>query len=262
MVGQALRAEKVDFAYYHGLVLNGISLTLQSGELVALIGPNGAGKTTLLHILSGILIPQSGRVWVDGKELGGFSRKEIAQRIAVVPQSLEVPYAFSVQEMVLLGRTPYLRPWRGVTLNDSQIVEEAMSWVGVGDLASRPFNDLSGGERQQVILAMALAQEPEVLLLDEPTVHLDIAHQLAILELVRRLNQEKRMTVLAAIHDLNLAALYFPRLLLMDRGRLVADGPPKVVLNKDRIASVFGTEVDIQKHPATDAPQIMLLPKI
>jgi iron complex transport system ATP-binding protein len=140
------------------------------------------------------------------------------------------------------------------------MVEEAMSWVGIAGLASRPFRELSGGERQQVILAMALAQEPEILLLDEPTVHLDIAHQLAILDLVKRLNQEKRVTVLAAIHDLNLAALYFPRLLLMHHGQLVADGSPQEVLNKKWVAEVFGAEVDIQKHPATDAPQIMLRP--
>lgn len=260
MVGQVLRTENVDFAYYHGLVLREVSLNLGQGELVALIGPNGSGKTTLLRLLSGILSPQVGRVWLDGGELSGLSRKEIAQRIAVVPQSLEVPFGFTVEEMVLLGRTPYLRPWRGVTGEDWEAVAVAMSWVGIAGLSSRPFNELSGGERQQVILAMALAQEPEVLLLDEPTVHLDIAHQLAILELVRRLNQEKGLTVLAAIHDLNLAALYFPRLLLMHHGQLVADGSPQEVLNKEWIAEVFGAEVDIQKHPTADAPQIMLHP--
>ncbi|MBI2845401.1 MAG: ABC transporter ATP-binding protein [Chloroflexi bacterium] len=256
-----MRCEKVNFAYYHGLVLREVSLHLGPGERAALIGPNGSGKTTLLRVLSGVLSPQGGRVWLDGRGLSGFSRREIGQRIAVVPQSLEVPFGFTVEEMVLLGRTPYLRPWRGVTGQDRQVAEETMAWVGIAGLSSRLFNELSGGERQQVILAMALAQEPEILLLDEPTVHLDIAHQLAILDLVRRLNQEKGLTVFAAIHDLNLAALYFRRLLLMDRGRLVADGSPQEVLSKERIAEVFGAEVGIQKHPAVDAPQIMLLPR-
>lgn len=261
MTDQALIAEKLDFAYYHGLVLEDVSFALRKGELVALIGPNGSGKTTLLKVLSGVLSPLRGRVLLDGRGVGQFSRREIAQKIAVVPQNLEVSYAFTVREMVLLGRTPYVRPWRGLTPRDLRVVEEAMERVGIRELGLRPFPELSGGEKQIVILAMALAQEPQVLLLDEPTVHLDIHHQLAVLELVKSLNQEEGLTILAVIHDLNLAALYFDRLLLLNHGHLAADGPPAEVLQKDRIAQVFGTPVEVQKHPTADVPQVVLLPR-
>lgn len=256
-----LRAEKVDFAYHNGLVLEDVSFALGKSGLTALIGPNGSGKTTLLKVSSGVLSPLRGRVLLDGREVQQFSRREIAQRISVVPQNLEVPYAFTVRQMVLLGRTPYVRPWRGLAPHDLRVAEEAMERVGVRELGLRPFPELSGGEKQMVILAMALAQEPQVLLLDEPTVHLDIHHQLAVLELVKSLNREEGLTILAVIHDLNLAALYFDRLLLLNHGHLVADGTPAEVLQKDRIAQVFGTQVEVQKHPATDAPQIVLLPR-
>ncbi len=171
-----------------------------------------------------------------------------------------MPFGFTVYEMVMLGRTPHVRPLVGVSARDRQIVLEQMRLTGVADLASRPFNELSGGERQRVVVAMALAQEPEILLLDEPVVHLDISHQVEILELVKRLNRERGLTVLATMHDLNLAALYFDRLILLERGQVVADGTPAQVVQEERIRRVFGATVQVQEHPTRRTPHVVLLP--
>jgi iron complex transport system ATP-binding protein len=257
-----LRATSVDFSYYEydGVVLRGVSVELGAGELVGLIGPNGSGKTTLLRVLSGLLSPSRGEVFLDGQGMRGLGRRQVAQRVAVVPQELNVPFAFSAYEMVMMGRTPHVRPFLGASLRDRQVVAEKMDLTSTALLAERPFSELSGGEKQRVIIAMALAQEPDVLLLDEPTVHLDINHQIEILELIRRLNRQQNLTVLATMHDLNLAALYFDRLILLDRGRVVANGGPAEVLREESIRQVFRAEVQVQEHPTQHTPQIVVLP--
>jgi len=256
----ALQAQAVSFSYSNGLVLQNVDLALQRGELAGLLGPNGSGKTTLLRLLSGLLPPRSGQVLLDGRDLRGMKPRQIARRVAVVPQELHMPFGFSVQEMVMLGRTPHVRPLAGAGRRDRQVVEESMRLTATSDLAERPFSELSGGEQQRVVIAMALAQEPEVLLLDEPVVHLDISHQIEILELVKELNRRRGLTVLATMHDLNLAALYFDRLILLERGQIVAQGAPGEVLYEERIRQVFGTEVQVQQHPTRHTPQIVLLP--
>jgi len=261
----ALQAHNLSFAYFHQPVLREVSLTLRLGERVGLIGPNGSGKTTLLRCLSGVLPPSQGEVSLDGLGLRRLSRQEIARRIAVVPQELLVPFAFTVREMVGMGRLPHAAGgWqallRGESKDDRQAIEAAMLATGTVDLADRLFNELSGGERQRVMIALALAQEPEVLLLDEPTVHLDLAHQVEMLELIARLNGQRGLTVLAVLHDLNLAALYFPRLVLLERGQIVAEGEPAQVLSEETIARVFGATVRVQPHPTADRPHIIVLP--
>lgn len=260
MDGIALEARGVDFSYYDGPVLEGIDLQLGRGELVGLIGPNGAGKTTLLKVLSGLLPPRRGSVWLEGKDLRRFSRRQVAQRIAVVPQEMNTPFSFTAWEVVMLGRTPHVRPLLGAGAHDRAVVEEKMALTATLELASRPFNELSGGEQQRVIIAMALAQEAGILLLDEPTVHLDISHQVEVLELIRQLNRRQGITVLAIIHDLNLASLYFDRLLLLNDGRFVANGPPEEVLREERIRQVFRTAVQVQQHPTRRTPQVIILP--
>lgn len=235
-------------------------MEIRDGERVALIGPNGSGKTTLLRLLSGFLRPDRGEVRLRGTPLTQYSRREVARRVAVVPQTLEVPFAFTVEELVLMGRTPYLSPWRGPGPKDAGIVRDAMERMGVSLLEDRPYPELSGGERQRAVLALALAQEPQILLLDEPTAHLDINHQVEVLDLIRSLNREAGLTVAAAMHDLNLAALYFERLLLLQGGRIVADGPPEEVLQAEKIGRAFGAEVRIQPHPVRGVPQVILLP--
>jgi iron complex transport system ATP-binding protein len=258
----ALCAQEVEFSYYDNPVLRGVSIELGEGELVGLIGPNGAGKTTLIKVLSGLLKPNKGRVYLGGKDIHGLSRRQIAKRVAVVPQELIVPFAFTAYEMVMLGRTPYVRPLLGPISHDMEVVAEKMEMTDTLHLAERNFNELSGGERQRVIIAMALAQEPDVLLLDEPTVHLDINYQIEILELIRRLNREGRLTVLAAMHDLNLASLYFERLVLLEGGRVVAEGSSEEVLCEEVIWRVFRAAVQVQEHPTSHTPHIVVLPNL
>jgi iron complex transport system ATP-binding protein len=178
-----------------------------------------------------------------------------------VPQQFHIPFAFTVNEVVTLGRIPFLRAFAGESKADRQFVADALELVGITGLGERRFDELSGGERQKVILAMALAQQPKLLLLDEPIVHLDIAHQIEILELIKRLNVERGLTVIGAMHDLNLAALYFGRLVLLKEGRVSADGTPAQVLTEARIKEVFSASVRVELHQLTGVPHIIVMPR-
>jgi iron complex transport system ATP-binding protein len=259
MVGIEIR--QVYFSYLNGLVLHNISLSVRAGEMVGLLGPNGSGKTTLIKLASGVLKPDSGEVRLDGSGLNQLSRKSIARNVAVVPQQFYTPFAFTVTNVVMLGRTPFVKAFAEESEVDRQFVADALELVGISELRERRFDELSGGERQKVILAMALAQQPKLLLLDEPIVHLDITHQVEIMGLVRRLNVEQGLTVIAAMHDLNLASLYFKRLLLLKEGRVSVDGTPSQVLTEARISEVFSTSVRVEKHPVTGVPHIVIIPK-
>ena len=259
MIG--LEISQVSFSYLDGLVLHDVSLSVTPGEIVGLLGPNGSGKTTLIKLASGVLKPGQGEIKLDGSRLSQLSRKAIARSVAVVPQQFHIPFAFTVSEVVTLGRIPFIKVFTGETSIDKGAVTNALEVVGVSELAERHFDELSGGERQKVILAMALAQQPGLLLLDEPTMHLDITHQVEILELVRSLNAEQGLTVIAAMHDLNLASLYFDRLVLLKEGRVSADGTPAEVLTEERIREVFSASVMVETHPVTGAPHIVVMPK-
>lgn len=239
-----LAIEDLAFGYTGQSLLYGVQVRVRHGEMVGLLGPNGSGKTTLLRLVSGVLRTRQGRILLDGKELTAWGRRGVAQRVAVVPQEMQVPFAFTVEQMVALGRTPHISLFGTRTSRDREIAREAMEVAEVSTLAERVFNELSGGERQRVMVAMALAQQPRLLLLDEPTSHLDIKYQIEVLELVRRLNRETGVTVIAALHDLNLAARYFPRLLLFQRG-IVADGSPAEVLEPRLLQRVYGVSVQV-----------------
>ncbi len=240
-----LQMEHVNFSYQSPPLLYDVSLRIRAGEMVGLLGPNGSGKSTLLRLLSGVLRPQKGKVLLQGRTLQDWGRRGTAQRIAVVPQELVMPYAFTVEHMVSLGRTPFVTTFFGTrSKQDELIVRDALEAAGISELADRVFNNLSGGERQRVMIAMALAQQPLVLLLDEPTSHLDIKYQIETLEFVQRLNREHNVTIVAAIHDLNLAARYFPRLLLFLRG-IVADAGPAEVLEPGLLSRVYDIEVQV-----------------
>jgi iron complex transport system ATP-binding protein len=254
-----LEMRQVSFAYSKKTVLRDINLVVGRGEMVGLLGPNGSGKTTLVKLVSGILRPGGGEVTLDGINLSRLRRRAVARTVAVVPQQFHVPFAFTCRDIVMLGRTPFIRPLAGETGIDRRLVEDALVMAGVSGMEERRFDELSGGERQRVILAMALAQQPELLLLDEPTLHLDIAHQTGMLELVRGLNAGG-MTVIAAIHDLNLAALYFDRLILLEEGAVRADGPPAAVLTEDIISEVYNAPVRVERHPITGAPNVFIVP--
>jgi iron complex transport system ATP-binding protein len=241
--------EEVAFAYpmpdgRRREVLRSVDLTLARGDLVALVGTNGSGKTTLLRLLTGVLKPDAGVVRFEGRPLADWRRLDLARRVAVLPQQLDLPVGFRVAELVEMGRAPHARRLFGSTEADERAVARALADAGALDLADRFAEELSGGERQRLLVAMALAQEPDLLLLDEPTLHLDLAHQVALLAAIRRLRDQRGVTVLAVLHDLNLAAAFAPRVAILDEGRLVADGPPAEVLTPDLVRRVFGVDVD------------------
>lgn len=240
----ALLLDAVSFGYSRDLVLDYVTLAVGSGEMVGLLGPNGAGKSTLLKLAAGSLRPARGIVRIHGADIRQQSRLAIARQVAVVPQDFDVQFAYTVRQIVELGRTPYLGAWGIAGKTDRAAVESALDITGTARLADRVFNELSGGERQRVLVALALAQDAGIVLLDEPTAHLDIKHQIEVLELLRLLNRERHITLVAVLHDLNLAARYFPRLLLYKRG-VVADGSPARVLRGDLLSRVYETPVQV-----------------
>jgi iron complex transport system ATP-binding protein len=226
----------------HTSALEPVELELSDGDALALVGPNGAGKSTLLRVLAGTLRPSAGRVRLGGAPLAGLERAEIARRLAVVPQQAALPFAMRVEDVVALGRLPHETGLRGARPSDRAAVAAAIERVGVGHLLGRDARELSLGERQLVLLALAVAQAAPVLLLDEPTVHLDLRHQVEAMELLRDLNERDGTSLVAVLHDLGLAAHFFPRLVVIEHGRVIADGPPSDVLTDTLIREVFGVE--------------------
>jgi iron complex transport system ATP-binding protein len=239
----------VTVEYRGRAVVRGVDLDIAAGERVALIGPNGAGKSTLLRVLTGLVKPAAGRASLDGVAIDQLDRGAIARRLAVVPQQATLPFATRVEEVVALGRLPHEDPFRGARPADRAAIAAAIERVGVGHLLGRDARELSLGERQLVLLALAVAQAAPVLVLDEPTVHLDLRHQVGTMELLVDLNVRDGTTILAVLHDLGLAAIFFPRLVLIDAGRIVADGSPAEVLTPDRIRDVFGVDPSIVRLP-------------
>ncbi len=234
-----LHAEDVTVEVRSRAILRDVSFRLDPGERVALIGPNGAGKSTLLRVLAGTLKPTTGRVALCGTPLASLERSEVARRLAVVPQQAALPFAMLVEEVVALGRLPHEAPLRGTRPADRAAVAAAIDRVGLGHLMGRDARELSLGERQLVLLALAVAQEAPVLLLDEPTVHLDLRHQVEAMELLQDLNERDGTAMVAVLHDLGLASHFFPRLVLIAQGRILADGTPDQVLTDERIRDVF-----------------------
>jgi len=225
-------------------VLHEASLTLMPGEMVALLGTNGSGKTTLLHVLAGTVPTTEGSVRLFGRSIQSWSRGEIACCVAVLPQSTELPTGFTVAEVVALGRIPHARSWFGSEAADADAVAAALRDADAEALAARRVTELSGGERQRVLLAMALAQEPRLLLLDEPTLHLDVAHQLALIRMLERLRGARSLTVLAVLHDLNLAAALADRSLFLDGGRLIEAGGNGHSIDPALASRAFGVPID------------------
>jgi iron complex transport system ATP-binding protein len=256
-----IRMETVDFRYPERPIFSGLSLSLEAGEVLGLIGPNSSGKTTLLKLMDGLLQPQGGRILLEERNLDQIPRAQVARTIAVVPQAMEVPFSFTVGEIVLMGRAPYLTRFGWEKQKDLDVAHEAMALTDVAGLGERTFWELSQGERQRVLIARALAQEPKVILLDEPTSHLDINHQVEINELIRGLNLQKGLTVLHISHDLNLAAEYCHRVILLHRGSVFSAGVPSEVISEENIRRVYETKVLVEKNPLSGAPRITLLGK-
>jgi iron complex transport system ATP-binding protein len=256
--GPLIEARDVRLALDGAPILRGASLALRPGEMVGLIGPNGAGKTTLLKVLGGLLRRTGGDLRLAGHPLDDYSPREVARLAAHVPQSTTVEFAFTVREVVLMGRSPHLGRFELERALDRQIADRVMQQMNILGLAERFVTTLSGGERQRTFIARALAQQPRLLLLDEPTANLDVRHQLDVLDMVARLAAEQGLGVIAAIHDLNLAAQFCGRLVLLHRGRVLADDRPDAVLTPHHLDAVFGVEAQVYRDPFNEALRLSL----
>jgi iron complex transport system ATP-binding protein len=253
-----LEVNSITLSYNHLPVVQDLSFKLQPGELVGIIGPNGCGKTSIIKALSRVLTPRSGQILLEGKNLQHYSRSVLARLTGVVPQNPSLPETFTVAEVVLLGRNPYLGLLRNESLHDLEISWQAMARTGISHLAERRLGELSGGERQRVTLARVLAQEPHIILLDEPTANLDIRHQIEILDLIKGLCREKELIVLIALHDLNLASQYCDRLILMKEGQIHVEGTPQQVITTANIKEVYGTASQVYPHPENNLPVVLV----
>jgi iron complex transport system ATP-binding protein len=256
----AVTVAKVHFSYRREEVLTNITFNIKKGDFLGIIGPNGAGKSTILRIICNILKPSNGKIIIFDQDINCIPRKIIARKIAFVPQETYFALDFTVEEIVMMGRYPYLSAFQKERSEDLNACEHALNHADLMDFKDRLINSLSSGERQRVVLARALAQEPDILLLDEPTSHLDLHHQYAIMELLKKLNNQG-ISIVIVNHDLNLASLYCQRLVLMHQGEIIDQGRPKDIITKKTLRHVYRTEVDIMEHPYQDVPYILLRPK-
>ena len=256
-----IEVNSISFRYHKDWVLEDVSFRVEKGEFVGVIGPNGSGKTTLLKILYRLLSPQKGEILFELVPMKKMDRNDIAKRIAVVAQETQLLFPFSVLETVLMGRSPYLGQLMFESGKDLEISKRAMEWTNILPFSERPMDELSGGERKRVFIARALAQEPEVILLDEPTANLDIHHQIDFLDLILTLNREKGLTIVMASHDMNIASEFCDRLILLQGGRIYKMGTPEEVITEENIESVYGCEVWIDQNPISGMPRISLLKK-
>jgi iron complex transport system ATP-binding protein len=253
-----LEMRKVTLGYNHHPVMEDVSFKASPGELVGLIGPNGCGKSTIIKALSHVIGVRSGTVLVDGRDISRIPRKDLACMVGVVPQLPLLPSTFTAFEIVLMGRNPHMGLFQSEGRRDWETAWDAMEKTGTDSLANRHVNELSGGEIQCVLIARVLVQETKAILLDEPTANLDIGRQLEILDLIRKLCWDRRLTVLAAIHDLNLAAQYCDRLLLINNGHIHSEGTPAEVITDANIKHVYGAENCVYTHPVNGLPTVLL----
>lgn len=253
-----IEARNITFSYQQTQVLQNVSLTILPGEFVGIIGPNGAGKSTFLKLLINILRPDRGDIFLKDRQIGQYSRKASAKILGYVSQSFQTAFNFTAYEVVSMGRHPYLAPFAGETAADQEVIRKTMTETDVWELRDRCFSELSGGERQRVVLASALSQEPEALLLDEPTTALDIKHQTRFYNILQHLQQEKGLTLVTVTHDINLAARYSQRLVVMKAGKIIANDAPEKIVTPGLIEAVYETPVEVIPHPVDSRPVLML----
>ena len=257
MKEEMLKIQEVTAGYGEKKVLKSISLSIRQGEFVSLIGSNGAGKSTLLKCVSGLLSTEGGQILLCGRNSRKLKPKERARLAAVVPQSYAVEYAFTAEDVVAMGRYPYQSFGKRETREDQEILLQAMEDTNTLEFRNRLYNELSGGEKQRVVLARALAQQPKILLLDEPTSALDIHHQTEVMELISRLNREQGLTVLAVLHDVNMASRYCSRMLLLKDGQLAADGEPAQIITRKNMEELYQMKILIRENPLFHKPEIV-----
>ncbi len=255
-----LRIKELDFSYKEKNVLKNINMSIREREFIGIIGPNGSGKSTLLKNISNVLIPDSGIIYLDQELLNDYEPLTLAKQMAVVPQESRINFNFSVYELVMMGRNPYQNRWGRITEKDRSIVEEAMDLTDTWKFKERKITELSSGERQRVIIARALAQQPDILLLDEPTASLDINYCQGIFDFLSHLNKNLKITIIAVSHDLNLTSQYCDRLILLNEGQIYVVGSPEKVLTTANISEVYNTDIKIINNPLTDRPYLILGP--
>ena len=243
-------------------ILKNISLEINRGKFTTIVGPNGSGKTTLLKSISKLINIEKNVIYINGKDLKTINVKEMARQISVVPQNTDVTYEFTCYDVVKMGRYPYVNRFKGETEEDIAIVENAMKKTNVEHLKDRFFTEISGGERQRVILAQAIAQEPDIMLLDEPISNLDPQYQIAILDTIKQLSLDEELTVVAVLHDLNFAAMYSDQIVLLKDGNIFKTGEVSEILTEGNIKHIFDTEVMVYKSPVVDGPHIYSKSKI
>jgi len=247
---------------YDGVpVLKNVNFNIEDGTFISIIGPNGSGKTTLLKNISSILSPTSGKVDIKGKDVRCYKRRELAKYIAFVPQNTNTDFEFTIMDIVLMGRSPYLGIFQSETEKDIKIATDAMLMTNVLELKDKKITEISGGERQRVIIACALAQTPEIILLDEPVSNLDIQHQVDVLSILKKQNRENNMTVVTVLHDLNLAAEYSDIIMLLKDGRLIKSGTPEDVITLDSIKSAYNADVYMMQNPVSGRPHVIPISK-
>ncbi|NLK22409.1 MAG: heme ABC transporter ATP-binding protein [Epulopiscium sp.] len=252
-----IKIKALHWKYGERLILDNIDLEMERGKFYSIIGPNGSGKTTLLKSITKILEPQKDTIWIEDKDILDFKGKELARKLASVPQNTEINFDFSAEAIVMMGRTPHLKRFEMEKDKDAAIARESMMTTNTWQMRHENINNLSGGERQRVIVARALTQESDVLLLDEPIAHLDIHHQIKLLDSIKGLNTQKGLTVIAVLHDLNLAARFSDELILLSQGKISALGSVEEVLTKENIKNVYDMEVYMMKNPVTGKPHMI-----
>lgn len=258
-MGPVLKIEKVAFRYAAEWVLDGIDLEVNRGEVVGILGPNGSGKSTLLRVIEGLCEPERGKVFIKGTDIGKLSRVSLSREVAMVQQENHFSFSFSVLEVVLMGRFPYLGNFQFEGEEDLEVARKAMSATSTLSLSGRLINELSGGEKQRVLLARALTQEPSIILLDEPTAFLDLSYKKEIFDLISSLSRQTGVSALIVTHDIDLAARYCNRLLMLRNGRLHASGLPVEVLNAANIEAIFGCKVIVDINPVSGSPRVSLI---
>lgn len=249
--------DKLTFKYDQNPILCDIDINIQQGSFVSILGPNGSGKTTLLKNICNLLSPDKGEILIKNKSVSKIKYKELAKVVAVVHQSSEVQFDFSVFDVVLMGRFPYLNKFQNESKADIELAKDAMISTGTWELRDKSVKEISGGERQRVMIARALTQQPEILILDEPVSHLDIKYQIGILNLCKKLNKEKKLTIITTLHDINLAGRYSDYIVLLDKGKIKIMDSPEKVLTEENIEKVYGVQVDVLRRDGDDTPYII-----
>jgi iron complex transport system ATP-binding protein len=255
-----LRINNLHGGYYKEDVIKGLSLEVNQGDFFVIIGPNGSGKTTLLRLATRMLNARKGDIFYNDKNILKMNLKEFCRKVAFVSQDITIDFSFTVMELVLMGRIPHLKRLQSETKKDIEIAQEKLALTDVLSLKDKRIDELSVGERQRVVIARALAQEPELLFLDEPTSHLDIGHQVQILDLLKKINRVNNLTIVMILHDLNLASAYSNRIVLLDKGMVFKEGKPEEVLTYQNIEKVYKTLVLVNDHPVTGKPNVVLVP--